>query len=223
MTISIWRSRQDFLPRTIPIFCLATLFVFSFLSVPNGEAATKDKKHWNRKYDTEQYVFGKQPIPFLKEHLHLLPKGKLLDIAMGEGRNGVFLATKGFQVTGIDISETGLEKARTLAREQGASIETKVVDLEQYQLQPETYDVILCTYYVQRNLFPQMITALKPGGMVLVETYTMGHLKYRPHFKPEYLLEGNELLNYFTDLTILRYQVQDDGQAIYASILVQKN
>lgn len=223
MTISIWRSRQDFLLRTIPILCLATLFVVVFFSVPNGEAATKDKDRWNSKYGTEQYIFGKTPIAFLKEHLHLLPKGKVLDIAMGEGRNGVYLASKGFQVTGIDIAETGLEKAKTLAREQGVTIETKVVDLEHYQLQAQTYDVILCTYYLQRNLFPQMINALKPGGMVLMETNTMGHLKYSPHFKPEYLLEENELLNYFTDLTILRYQVQDDGQAVFASILVQKN
>ena len=72
---------------------------------------------------------------------------------MGEGRNGVFLATKGFRVTGIDISETGLKKAETLAKEQGVSIETQVVDLEQYQLSPETYDVIICTYYRSETCF----------------------------------------------------------------------
>jgi len=220
MTISILRSRQDFFSRTVAVIFLTTAFAFLFVSV--GDAATKDKKRWNRKYDTEQYLFGKTPIAFLKEHLHLLPKGNALDIAMGEGRNGVFLATKGFQVTGIDISETGLKKAETLAKEQGVSIGTKVVDLEQYQLRSETYDVILCTYYLQRNLFPQMIKALKPGGMVLVETYTMEHLKYRAHFKPQYLLQPNELLDHFTDLTILQYQVRDDGQAVYASILAQK-
>jgi len=220
MAIASWRNPQAFFHRTIAILCLATAFAFLTISV--GEAATKDKDRWNRKYDNERYLFGKTPIAFLKEHLHLLPKGNALDIAMGEGRNGVFLATKGFQVTGIDISETGLKKAETLAKEQGVSIETKVVDLEQYQLRSETYDVILCTYYLQRNLFPQMIKALKPGGMVLVETYTMEHLKYRAHFKPQYLLQPNELLDHFTDLTILQYQVRDDGQAVYASILAQK-
>jgi len=220
MTISIWRSRQNFFPRTIPILCVVT--VFAFLPVSVGDAATKDKKRWNQKYDTEQYIFGKTPIAFLQEHLHLLPKGKTLDIAMGEGRNGVFLATKGFQVTGIDISETGLKKAETLAKEQGVSIETQVVDLETYQLSPETYDVIICTYYLQRDLFPQMIKALKHGGIVVVETYTLGHLKYRSRFPRQYLLEPNELLHHFTDLTVLRYQIQDDGQAAYASILAQK-
>ena len=220
MALARLRNQQILVSRTVAVLCLTTAFAFFTFSV--SDAATKDKKRWNRKYDTEQYIFGKTPIAFLQEHVHLLPKGKTLDIAMGEGRNGVFLATKGFQVTGIDISETGLKKAETLAKEQGVSIGTKVVDLEQYQLRSETYDVILCTYYLQRNLFPQMIKALKPGGMVLVETYTMEHLKYRAHFKPQYLLQPNELLNHFTDLTILQYQVRDDGQAVYASILAQK-
>jgi len=220
MTLIKLHNRQILVFRTVAVLFLTTAFLFFTVSV--GDAATKDKKRWNRKYDTEQYVFGKTPIPFLQEHFHLLPKGKTLDIAMGEGRNGVFLATKGFHVTGIDISETGLKKAETLAKEQGVSIETQVVDLETYQLSPETYDVIICTYYLQRDLFPQMIKALKPGGIVVVETYTLGHLKYRSRFPRQYLLEPNELLHHFTDLTVLRYQMRDDGQAAYASILAQK-
>ena len=220
MTLARLHNRQILVSRTVAVLFLAT--AFACLSVSVGDASTKDKKRWNRKYDTEQYIFGKTPIAFLQEHLYLLPKGKTLDIAMGEGRNGVFLARKGFQVTGIDISETGLKKAETLAKERGVSIETQVVDLETYQLSPETYDVIICTYYLQRDLFPQMIKALKPGGIVVVETYTLGHLKYRSRFPRQYLLEPNELLHHFTELTILRYQIQDDGQAAYASILAQK-
>ncbi len=220
MTFTTWRSRQVFSRRTIAILCLAT--VFPFMTVLSGETAPKDKERWNRKYGTEQYIFGKTPIAFLRENLHLLPKGKALDIAMGEGRNGVFLATKGFEVTGIDISETGLKKAHALAQEYGVSIETKVVDLEHYRLPPETYDVIICAYYLQRDLFPQMIEALKPGGVVVVETYTLDHVKYRPRFPRQYLLKPNELLHHFDELTILRYQMRDNGHAVYASLLAQK-
>jgi len=220
MALSIYRSRLVFLHRTIGIFCLATTIALFTISV--GEAATKDKERWDRKYDTTQYIFGKTPIAFLQEHLHLLPKGKTLDIAMGEGRNGVFLAAKGFNVTGIDISETGLKKAHTLAKAHGVTIETKVVDLETYQLPAETYDVIICTYYLQQDLFPQIIQALKPGGMVVMETYTLDHLKYRARFPRQFLLKPNELLQHFEDLTILQYQMRDDGQAAYASILAQK-
>ena len=84
-------------------------------------AAEQDKIRWNEKYATEKYLFGQKSIPFLQDHVDLLPKGHVLDLAMGEGRNGVFLATKGFQVTGVDISAEGLKKAETLAAELGVT------------------------------------------------------------------------------------------------------
>lgn len=185
-------------------------------------AKPKDQERWDSKYDTGDYLFGKEPIRFLKEHVHLLPKGRALDIAMGEGRNGVFLATQGFQVLGLDISEKGLAKARKLAAERGVTIETKVVDLDTYRLEPNAYDVILCTYYLQRSLFPQIKEALKPGGMALVETYTMRHQKYNPKMKAEYLLQEDELPALFAGLKVVLYQTVDDGESAYASILVQK-
>jgi 2-polyprenyl-3-methyl-5-hydroxy-6-metoxy-1,4-benzoquinol methylase len=191
--------------------------------VPLGaEASPKDKDRWNEKYATDRYIFGKEPIPFLKQHVDLLPKGKALDIAMGEGRNGVFLATRGFQVTGIDISQAGLQKARTLAAAHNVSIETRMVDLEGMTLEQNAYDVIVMSYYMQRDLFPQIKAALKPGGMAVVETYNVGHLKYRPTFTRQYLLDTNELLHRFKDCTIIRYQAYDDGEESYSSIIVQK-
>ena len=186
------------------------------------EASSKDKERWDRKYQTEEYLFGKEPIAFLKDNVRLLPKGKVLELAMGEGRNGVFLATQGFEVTGIDISQEGLKKAQGLAAEHGVSLTTKVADLQTYRLPPNTYDVIVCTYYLQRDLFPQIEAALKPGGMALVETYTIDHLKYRPRFTREYLLETNELLKLFQSVKVIRYQAMDTGQAAFAGIIVQK-
>jgi 2-polyprenyl-3-methyl-5-hydroxy-6-metoxy-1,4-benzoquinol methylase len=132
------------------------------------------------------------------------------------------LATRGFHVTGLDISARGLEKAQRLAKEEGVTIDTRVVDLEKVELERESYDVILCTYYLQRNLFSQIKHALKQGGMVVVETYTVDHLKYRPDFNRAYLIEQDELLALFQDFKIIRYQVEDTGQAAYASIIAQK-
>lgn len=187
-----------------------------------ADAAPQDQDRWDRKYQTDDYIFGTEPIPFLKEHIGLLPKGKALDIAMGEGRNGVFLATQGFDVTGLDISERGLKKAEALAEAQGVKVETNVVDLETYRLPTEAYDVIICTYYLQHNLFPQIKNALKSGGMAVVETYTLAHLKYRSRFPNRFLLRTNELLDLFQGLKVIRYQAYDDGTAAYASIIVQK-
>jgi 2-polyprenyl-3-methyl-5-hydroxy-6-metoxy-1,4-benzoquinol methylase len=201
---------------------LAVLTVFFFTcSVSSLLAKPKDKNRWNSKYETEVYLFGEKPIPFLVDNVHLLPKGKVLDIAMGEGRNGVYLATQGFEVLGLDISEKGLEKAHNLAKIHNVTIETKVVDLESFTLEPNGYDVILCTYYMQKNLFKQFQSALKPGGMIVVETYNVDYLKYA-QFSRKWALDTNEMLDIFKGLRVIRYQDYDDGKEAYSSIIAQK-
>ena len=184
-------------------------------------AAEKDQERWNKHYDIEGFLFGNEPIQFLKENIHLLPKNKALDLAMGEGRNGVYLATQGFDVLGLDISPTGLNKANQLAEHHNVKIKTQVVDLERYQLKKNFYDVILCTYYMQRDLFKQIKDSLKPGGMVLIETYNTDYLQYA-RFPKKYLLEHNELLEIFKEFKIIRYQAYDDGKEAYSSIIAQK-
>jgi tellurite methyltransferase len=201
---------------------LVVLTVFFFTcSVSSLLAKPKDKDRWNSKYETEVYLFGEKPIPFLVDNVHLLRRGKVLDIAMGEGRNGVYLATQGFEVLGLDISEKGLEKAHNLAKKNKVTIETKVVDLESFTLEPNSYDVILCTYYMQKDLFKQFQSALKPGGMIVVETYNVDYLKY-VQFSREWALDTNEMLDIFKALRVIRYQDYDDGKEAYSSIIAQK-
>ena len=96
-----------------------------------------DQKRWNDRFGRKEFAFGKEPNPFLKKHIRLLPKGKALDIASGEGRNAVFLAQHGFEVDAVDISEKGLKKARKLAREKGVKINTFLVDLDQHPIKKE--------------------------------------------------------------------------------------
>jgi tellurite methyltransferase len=201
------------------IFLLSALF----LLISSGPviADPKDKDRWDNKYSTEVYLFGERPVPFLVDNVHLLPKGKALDIAMGEGRNGVYLATQGFDVLGLDISEKGLKKAHKLAEKNNVTIETRVVDLESFSLPPNTYDVILCTYYMQRNLFKQFQAALKPGGMIVVETYNVDYLKYQ-RFSRKWALDTNELLDIFKDMRVILYQDYDDGKEAYSSIIAKK-
>jgi tellurite methyltransferase len=202
-----------------PVVVLTALFLLA--SCVSVFAHPKDKDRWDNKYSTEVYLFGEKPIPFLVENVRLLPKGKVLDIAMGEGRNGVYLATQGFDVLGLDISEKGLQKAHKLAEKNNVTIETQVVDLETYELKPNTYDVILCSYYMQRNLFKQFEAALKPGGMIVVETYNVDYLKYA-RFSRKWALDTNELLDIFKSLRVIRYQDYDDGKEAYSSIIAQK-
>ena len=185
------------------------------------DSKPRDKERWDNKYNEEFYIYGKEPVPFLRANVDLLPKGKALDIAMGEGRNGVFLATQGFDVLGIDISEVGLAKAHRLADENGVEIQTAIVDLENYDMQKNSYDVVLCMYFLQRDLFPQIKDSLKSGGMAVIQTYNTDYRKYA-NFNKKYLLDVNELLEIFKGYKIIRYEMYDDGEEAYSSIIAQK-
>ncbi len=211
----------DFPHKKILLNTLALLVVTAVAGAPLVDAKPRDKDRWDQKYDTEVYIFGKKPVPFLTQNIHLLPKGRALDIAMGEGRNGVYLATQGFEVVGLDISPKGLAKAHQLAEHNNVKIETRVADLENHRLEKNAYDVILLMYYMQRDLWPQIKEALKPGGMAIIETYNVDHLKHAK-FNPKWLLKPNELVKAFQDMKIIRYQAYEDDNQAYSSIIVQK-
>jgi len=167
-----------------------------------------DQRRWDKKFGREEFALGKEPNPFLKKHIHLLPRGKALDIATGEGRNAVFLAQHGFEVDAIDISEMGLRKARKLAREKGVSVNTFPVDLDEYQIEKERYDLITNFYFLKRRLIPRIKKGLKKGGRVIFETYILEHRKLRTGGpkQAKYFLKPNELLRLFRDFRILFYR-----------------
>ena len=213
----------------IPHYC-SFLYIIAFYALLGcvllvSFAGEKDKIFWDKKYETEAYIFGKEPVEFLGEHIDLLPRGKALDIAMGEGRNAVFLAKNGFTVDGCDISEIAIKKALDLAKENNVKVRAFVADLETYKLPQNTYDVIVCFYYLQRDLVPQMKEALKPGGMIIYETYTIenGERGFEGPKNKDYLLKPNELLDLFKDFKIIYYRelVLNNKKAI-ASLIAKK-
>ncbi|KXK25099.1 MAG: hypothetical protein UZ01_03473 [Candidatus Brocadia sinica] len=210
-----------------PVFLyIITVFCILISSIlPSLFANNQDKQFWDKKYETEAYIFGKEPVEFLKEHIDILPRGKALDIAMGEGRNAVFLAENGFAVDGCDISEIAVKKAKELAKEHNVAIHAFVADLETSKLPKDTYDVIACFYYLQRDLIPQMKEALKPGGMIIYETYTIENRErgFEGPKNKDYLLKPNELLDLFKDLKIIYYRelVLNNKKAI-ASLIAKK-
>ncbi len=164
------------------------------------------------------------PAKLLVDCLHLLPKGKALDIAMGEGRNALYLATQGFEVEGLDKDEQAIQACLSAAKSRGLKLIARTVDLEQYQLIPNRYDLIICFYYLQRNLILQMKAALKSGGMVVYETFLIdNHLQFGHPRHREYCFEYNELLEFFRDFRVLFYQEgMAEGQTYTARIIAQK-
>lgn len=167
-----------------------------------------DQKRWDERFKGKEFAFGIEANPFLKRQIALLPKGKALDIATGEGRNAVFLAQHGFDVDAIDISEMGLKKARRLARVKGVRIRTFLADLDNFQIGKERYDLIANFYFLKRNLIPKVKRGLKKGGRVIFETYTIEHraLGAEGPKDPKYFLKPNELLKLFKGFLILFYR-----------------
>jgi SAM-dependent methyltransferase len=167
-----------------------------------------DQKRWEVRFGEKGFALGKKANPFLKKHIALLPKGKALDIATGEGRNAVFLAQHGFDVDAIDISKMGLKKAQELAEEIGVKIHTFYADLDTYKIKEGHYDLIANFYFLKRSLIPKIKKGLKKGGRVIFETYTLEHRNLGPGGpkQSKYFLKPNELLKLFRGFRILRYR-----------------
>ncbi len=154
------------------------------------------------------------PARFLTQQLHRLPKGKALDIASGSGRNGLYLASNGYQVEALDRDEEALARLTATAKQRNLlTVTTRVLDLEQEQppeLPTEAYDVIIVFFYLHRAIFPALLEALKPNGMLVYETFTIdNYLHYRHPRRWEFCLAQNELLRITSRLHILHY---DEGQ-----------
>lgn len=161
---------------------------------------------WNAKYTIGAYASSKNPGRLLIELFPLLPRGKALDIACGEGRNAIFLAKNGYNVDAIDISDIAIERGKKTAEKDGIKTNFIQADLENYQIPAETYDLIVNFNYLQRTLIPAIKNGLKKDGVVLFEAFTLEQQAIGPPKNPEFLLKPNELLKLFGDLHIFYYR-----------------
>ncbi|SPD75973.1 conserved hypothetical protein [uncultured Desulfobacterium sp.] len=165
-----------------------------------------------------------QPAQFLVANIDLLPKGRVLDVAMGRGRNAIYLAMLGFDVEGIDISSEAVKSATEDAAKAGVSLKARVADLEGgYVIEKGAYDIIICFNYLHRALIPQIKGGLRPGGMVVYETYIVDQIRFGRPKNPDYLLKHNELLDMFRKFRVIRYHegIIDNSKAV-AGIVAQK-
>jgi len=191
----------------------------------SGDDSEDDRDRWDRMFDTVQYIYGKDPSQFLKDMHTVLGDGKgrrVLDIAMGEGRNAVYMAKLGFTVDGVDFSEKALQKARLLARENQVSLNLENADLAEYKIKQNTYDVILNINYLQRDLVPQIRKGLKKGGIVVFENYTVERLKIAKDedLRRDWLLEKGELDRFFEGFRIIAKKY--DPKEALESMIAQK-
>lgn len=165
-----------------------------------------------------------QPAQFLVDNIDILPRGRALDVAMGSGKNAVYLTKMGFEVDGVDISAEAVSSALELARHFDVTIKGEVADLEgEYRISKDTYNVIICFNYLQRSPIPQIKDGLRIGGMVVYETFIVDQAWFGKPRNPSYLLKHNELLHMFGDFRCLRYRegIMPGPKAV-ASIIAEK-
>jgi SAM-dependent methyltransferase len=138
---------------------------------------------WDQRYDTADYVYGKEPNDFLRATADRLPSGHALCLGEGEGRNAVFLAGRGFEVTAVDGSRVGLAKTERLADERQVTVATVWADLADFPIEPASWNLIVSIFChvplgLRADLHRRVVEGLRPGGMFLLEAYNPGQIEY---------------------------------------------
>src|SRR5574341_2224383 len=168
-----------------------------------------DRSRWERRYGASTNPGGHRtleaPSRFLVSHAELLG-GRVLDVAAGAGRNAVFLARRGCSVDAIDIALNGLRAIQAKARAAGLDIRLLQTDLESFPLPETAYDGIINIRYLQRSLFAPLQRALKPGGILLFETFLIEQQAIGHPRNPNFLLQHGELRAAFANFNILVYE-----------------
>jgi 2-polyprenyl-3-methyl-5-hydroxy-6-metoxy-1,4-benzoquinol methylase len=176
-----------------------------------GATRAPARESWNGRYDVAGFeAFPARPAEWLVEHGALLGElavrerdPRALDVACGDGRNARHLAELGFRVDAVDVSDVAVDALRAAAAQSGLAVDARVVDLGRDVLPCESYDVVICMNYLQRELFGRLQDALRPGGVLIYETFARAHVEElgKP-FNPAYVLDRNELLHAFAGLHV---------------------
>ncbi len=168
------------------------------------------EKKWNEIYAAESQADSElepKAANVLQDHAYLLPSsGVALDLACGLGGNAMFLTNCGLNAHAWDISAIAIEKVQAHCQRKNISITTEVRDIEQYPPVSNSFDVICVSYYLERTLTQDIITALKPKGLLFYQTFINDKASDVGPSNPQYRLKQNELLALFSSLHVLVYQ-----------------
>lgn len=142
---------------------------------------------WNERFDKEEFIFGKEPNEYLVEKVnqYLKKNDKILCIADGEGRNGVWLAKQGMKVVGFDASDIALAKAKQFAKENQVDVEYSFSDTDSFSWGENVYDAVVGIFIqfadpeMRERIFQQTYQSLKPGGIFILQGYTPKQLEYK--------------------------------------------
>ncbi len=187
-----------------------------------GESADEDRTVWDSFYKNKSHIYGKEAIAYLQENIDLIPKGRAFVPAMGEGRNAIYLAKKGFNVDGNDISDVAVDKALAEAKLQHVTIKANIVDLKLYSYPENYYDFILMSLFYDKELLPHLKKALKKGAYIMF--YAKVELKgVRDNSPSDFAVKAGELKEAVKEYQIIKpYQEFVDHGIRVATILAKK-
>jgi tellurite methyltransferase len=176
-----------------------------------------DRQKWDRKWSAAEGA-SYDVHRLLVENVGLLTSGEALDVACGHGQNAIWLAQRGYQVLGVDISSVALDSARKEA--QLSDLKGRVifeqVDLDRWRPKAESYDLIAVFRFLDRSLFPYLEAALRSEGLIFYSTRHVGLLHRLPDANREYLLRPGELGLAFPRLTLLQYHEDRENAYLIA-------
>ena len=167
--------------------------------------APEEKERWNKVFSSPQPVFNANPNAFLVEVVSNRRPGMALDLGMGQGRNALYLAQRGWSVTGVDISDVGLAQARQQAQKLGVQLNTILENADKFDFGKERWDLVVLLYFPPRPYVSRIRASLKPGGIVVVEGLHRDSPE-RQRLGQGVVFGANELLRVFDDFRILRYE-----------------
>lgn len=172
------------------------------------------RAHWDARY-RDAYV-PRPPSELLRRWLGQLPPGRALDLACGTGRNTLLLAEHGWQALGVDISPVALLRAQAEARRRGLSLDLLAVDVERWPWPHSRFDLVGVFRFLDRTLCSRLATALRPGGVLIYETFTVAQRSYEGGPRSDaLLLQPGELPMLFPALEVLEYAegvFEEDGR-----------
>lgn len=177
-----------------------------------------DREHGARGHGTEP-AGGATPAVFLAEHAELIPPGRVLDLAAGTGRNASYLAARGHPVLAVDASRSALR----VLRDRSPGVDVACVDLDDAAFRPVSVDAIVCINFLDRRLFPSFARWLRPGGVLVYDTFLVDQRALGHPRNPAFLLERGELaarLAGFRILAAREGRVTERGVESYRSGVV---
>lgn len=157
-----------------------------------------DIVRWNKKYRAARGSAFAQPDELLIRHQSLLVESAdVLDVACGAGANAIFAAQRGCRVVGVDASVEGLRIAARRAKGKGVEISLVAADLDTWRPPPERFDLVIVIRYLNRALMPSLHSTIRPGGVMIYNTFNRNYLGQKPDMNPDYLLTPGELAHCF--------------------------